>query len=105
MVEGDIFKKILSEEDKINRALTKIFNLMDANGRRPAAYYDLRCSGSSLGILYGLPKIHKRGAPSAPFYLPVIPLVMVLPNILSLFCPISPPTNTPSKILFLLQKS
>ena len=66
MVEGDIFKKILSEEDKINRALTKIFNLMDANGRRPAAYYDLRCSGSSLGILYGLPKIHKRGAPIRP---------------------------------------
>ena len=39
---------------------------MDANGRRPAAYYDLRCSGSSLGILYGLPKIHKRGAPIRP---------------------------------------
>ena len=66
MVEGDIFKKILSEEDKINRALRKIFNLMDANGRRPAAYYDLRCSGSSLGILYGLPKIDKRGASIRP---------------------------------------
>ena len=66
MVKGEIFKKILSEEDKLNKCLRKTFNLLDGNGRRPPAYYDLTASGSSLGVLYGLPKIHKRGAPIRP---------------------------------------
>ena len=66
MVKGEIFKKILSEEDKLNKCLRKTFNLLDENGRRPPAYYDLKASGSSLGVLYGLPKIHKRGAPIRP---------------------------------------
>jgi len=35
MVKGEIFKKILSEEDKINKCLRKLFNLLDGNGRRP----------------------------------------------------------------------
>ena len=66
MVKGEIFKKILSEEDKLNKCLRKTFDLLDGNGRRPPAYYDLTASGSSLGVLYGLPKIHKRGAPIRP---------------------------------------
>ena len=53
----------MTEEDKIKKCLTKIFSLLDSNGRRPPAYYDLAASGGSLVCLYGLPKIHKRGAP------------------------------------------
>jgi hypothetical protein len=65
-VEGDIFKKILSEEGKINRFVRKTFGGVDENGRHFPTYNQLLVSGSSLGILYGLPKIHKENVPIRP---------------------------------------
>ena len=65
-VESSIFSKILSEEDKINRFVRKTFGGVNENGRRFPTYYQLLASGSALGILYGLPKIHKDGVPIRP---------------------------------------
>ena len=41
---------------------------MDASGRRCATYKELFFSGSNLGILYGLPKVHKENACNTPGY-------------------------------------
>ena len=65
-VECNIFKKILAEEDRINRFVRKTFGSVDENGRHCRTYKELLVSGSSLGILYGLPKIHKEDAPTRP---------------------------------------
>ena len=62
-VECNIFKKILAEEDHINHFVRKTFDGVDENGRHCRTYKELLVSGSSLGILYGLPKIHKEDAP------------------------------------------
>ena len=49
-------KFTLRVEDKINHYLLKLKNLKRIT---PDVYDKLRCTGSSPGILYGLPKIHK----------------------------------------------
>ena len=55
--DSDQFSKILSLQDKINRFVLKIFGSVDCDGRRSATYKFLHVTGSSLGVLYGLPKI------------------------------------------------
>ena len=55
-IEEPMEKFTLRVEDKINRFLLKLKNLK----KIPSEVYDkLRSTGSSPGILYGLPKIHK----------------------------------------------
>ena len=64
-VDGDPLKIIFKLEDKINRFLQTTFGI-NSNGRRDSTYYNLYVSGSNLGILYGLPKIHKKDCPMRP---------------------------------------
>ncbi len=51
LIKCDWFKNITSSEDKLNRNLRKIKNKLT-----DATYNFLFASGSSPGILYGLPK-------------------------------------------------
>ena len=55
--------KTMKIEDKINRFLRK---LKQNNNITETEYKDLYVSGSSPGILYGLPKIHKPNTPVRP---------------------------------------
>ena len=57
------FQPIFKVEDKINRFLK---SLKDKNIINEQEYSDLYSSGSSYGILYGLPKIHKENIPLRP---------------------------------------
>ena len=50
------FKVATRIEDKINRFLVKIKNSHSITNE---LYSDLHCTGTSFGILYGLPKVHK----------------------------------------------
>ena len=54
---------IFKLEDKINR---NIKQWKDNGLITQSTYEDLYCSGSSFGILYGLPKVHKNNAPLRP---------------------------------------
>ena len=66
-VEGEIpLKLVFRQEDKINRILQKHISGVDSSGRRCATYKKLYVSGSNLGILYGLPKVHKPNHPVRP---------------------------------------
>ena len=55
--------KTLKLEDKINRNLKK---LKDNNNITEEEYKNLYATGTSPGIMYGLPKIHKQGIPVRP---------------------------------------
>ena len=57
------FQEIFKVEDRINRFLR---TLKRDGIISEHTYEDLFCSGSSFGILYGLPKIHKQGIPLRP---------------------------------------
>lgn len=57
----DPFTYILKLEDKLNRVLRRIKNLISSE-----TYNFLFASGSVPGILYGLPKIHKPDVPVRP---------------------------------------
>ena len=57
------FQPIFKVEDKINRLLK---DLKDDNVICESTYKNLYSSGSSYGILYGLPKIHKENIPLRP---------------------------------------
>ena len=59
-------KIVFSLEDKIRRFLQKTFKLVDSNGKRGPTYEFLYPSGTNLGILYGLPKVHKANWPIRP---------------------------------------
>ncbi len=61
LVNGDWFKYIISLEDKLNRNLRKIKNKLT-----DTTYNFLFASGSTPGILNGLPKVHKDGCPIRP---------------------------------------
>ena len=63
--ENEPLKIVFRLEDKINRFLRKIFGL-DASGNRCATYKKISVSGSNLGVLYGLPKVHKDNHPVRP---------------------------------------
>ena len=57
------FSMIYKIEDKINRNLKK---LKDDDLLTDQTYRSLYCTGSSFGILYGLPKVHKENVPLRP---------------------------------------
>ena len=50
----------------IIRTLTKHIGEVSSDGKRCATYKELYVSGSNLGILYGLPKVHKENYPMRP---------------------------------------
>ena len=62
-IKEDHFKTIIKQEDKINRILSKIKSKSQISGEM---YSHLHSSGSRPGVLYGLPKVHKPGAPLRP---------------------------------------
>ena len=62
-IKEDHFRTIIKQEDKINRLLTKMKSKKEIPGE---VYSSLHSSGSRPGILYGLPKVHKSGAPLRP---------------------------------------
>ena len=78
------FATIFRAEDKINRTLKQ---LKDDNMISDLTYHNLYSSGSSFGILYGLPKVHKDNIPLRPilaaYNLPSFPLAKFLVPILS----------------------
>ena len=57
------FSAIFRVEDRINRFLKY---LKDNNIISNETYQLLYCTGSSYGVMYGLPKIHKEGTPIRP---------------------------------------
>ena len=65
-VEADPFKLNFKQEEKINRFLLKTIGHIDADGKHCDTYNRLHTKGSSLGIMYGLPKIHKKDTPIRP---------------------------------------
>jgi len=62
-IDSDIFKLSLKLEDSLNRVLRK---LLKENKIDKTFYNNAFSSGSSPGILYGLPKIHKPNTPLRP---------------------------------------
>ena len=60
---NDPFRETIKQEDSINRFLSK---LKDTNIITAQQYDSLFATGSSPGILYGLPKVHKPGIPIRP---------------------------------------
>ena len=65
VVSNSIIKTITQVEDRINRFLNKMKRLTLIN---ESLYNSLFVSGSLPGILYGLPKVHKTGAPIRPIF-------------------------------------
>lgn len=59
----DIYKLALKEEDSINRFLLSLHNKKFIN---KALYYKIKSTGSSIGVMYGLPKVHKANLPLRP---------------------------------------
>ena len=59
----DIYKLALKEEDSINRFLLSLHNkgFIDK-----ALYHKIKSTGSSIGVMYGLPKVHKTKLPLRP---------------------------------------
>ena len=57
------FSTIFKIEDKINRFLK---HLKDSSIITDNVYSDLYATGTSFGVLYGLPKIHKQNLPLRP---------------------------------------
>ena len=54
---SDLYKTLLKLEDKTNRIIEEMFKQKIINQSQKS---DLKTSGSRPGIIYGLPKIHKR---------------------------------------------
>ena len=65
VVTEPILKTIRQVEDKINRLLSKLKSLRMITNE---VYKQLYVSGSTPGILYGLPKIHKALVPLRPIF-------------------------------------
>ena len=65
VVTEPILKTVRQVEDKINRLLAKLKKLGMIT---EALYKSLFVSGSTPGILYGLPKIHKALVPLRPIF-------------------------------------
>ena len=65
LVKEPIHKILLQVEDKVNRLLAK---LKKAAMITPDVYNELYVSGSTPGILYGLPKVHKLFTPLRPIF-------------------------------------
>ena len=65
LIKDPLHKLLLSVEDKVNRLLTKLKKSYTISG---TTYNELHASGSTPGILYGLPKIHKPNVPFRPIF-------------------------------------
>ena len=63
VVTEDLFNVIIRKEDKVNRILTKLKNNKEISSDE---YNLMYASGTKPGILYGLPKVHKRDVPLTP---------------------------------------
>ena len=63
VIEADLYKTVLKYEDKANRLVDALFKKNLIGGPMK---YRLRCSGSKPGVMYGLPKLHKRQVPLRP---------------------------------------
>jgi len=63
LVQRDIFSVMLQCEGKINRLLSK---LLTNDVITQDTYRNLYAKGSTPGIMYGLPKVHKDGIPLRP---------------------------------------
>ncbi len=61
IIKADWLKHIITLEDKLNRILRTLKNTLT-----DVTYNYLFASGSTPGILYGLPKVHKEGCPIRP---------------------------------------
>ena len=64
--DTDALLTVLHLEDKIHTFLQKQFDEINERGKRGPTYNYLYPSGTNLGILYGLPKIHKENYPLRP---------------------------------------
>ena len=62
-ITSDIYKYILSHENKINNLLRKLLKDGIIND---ATFHNLYSSGSQPGVMYGLPKVHKPECPLRP---------------------------------------
>ena len=65
-VTREEIKIVFSLEDKINRFLRKLKKMVHPFKLKDQVYNRLCISGSQLGVLYGLPKVHKDGCPIRP---------------------------------------
>ena len=65
-VDGDPFKIILGIETKINTYLRKHTKGNTGSILHDSTYKEIYASGTSPGILYGLPKVHKKDCPVRP---------------------------------------
>ena len=81
------FSVIFRSEDKINRTLKQF---KDQGIINDDTYNSLYSSGSSFGILYGLPKVHKDNVPLRPilaaYNCPSFPLAKFLVPLLNCLC-------------------
>ena len=62
-IEEDIYKIVLKHEDKNNRLINQLHKLKMINDEQRN---NLRATGSTPGVMYGLPKLHKKGVPLRP---------------------------------------
>jgi hypothetical protein len=60
-ITNDIYKLTLSLEEKLNRVLRPLKSILG-----DSVYNTIRASGSTIGTMYGLVKIHKPGNPIRP---------------------------------------
>ena len=60
-------KIVISPENILRTFLQKtVNNILDENGKRGPTYEFLYPTGTNLGFLYGLPKVHKENWPICP---------------------------------------
>ena len=66
ILDREEIKIVFTLEDKINNFLQKLRKKKAPFKLKDKTYKKLSVSGSQLGILYGLPKVHKEGCPIRP---------------------------------------
>ena len=99
VVTEDLFNVIIRKEDKVNRILTKLKNNKEISSDE---YNLMYASGTKPGILYGLPKVHKRDVPLRPILFAIGTAGYNIANFLYPCFLFSPLMNSQSTILSLL---
>ena len=66
VLDKEEIKIIFTLEDRINTFLRKLKKMLPPYKLNEKTYQKLTVSGSQLGILYGLPKVHKKNFPLRP---------------------------------------
>ena len=66
VLDREEIKIVFSLEDRINNFLKKLRKKVPPFNLNDKTFKKLSVSGSQLGILYGLPKVHKEGCPIRP---------------------------------------